>query len=334
MTWLTLRLQRNELILLVLLAACIGAVLLTTYPEVDTYISLSTGGCPVPFVEVRQGEESFRYCPAETSRLFGNVVAAVPALTVLPVVVAILAALPVVMELAGRTYRLAWTQSQPRSVWATRRLLVTLTAAIVLSALAGGVMSWWADDFDRYFASWAHNWYDLRGVLPVGYVIFAIGLVLAIGTVVRQVIVTLVLTAVAYFLVRVPFAEAIRSHLVPSVITIEPGAPGMSVYNDPTRWSLGSTLLDPAGQRVDYQTSYDQLIDLCPSTMRVTNAAEAEVQSDRYSSCLASYGYATRLEYHPQSHYWPLQFAEAGIFAAIGLALIGWSVWYWLRRLE
>jgi hypothetical protein len=35
--------------------------------------------------------------------------------------------------------------------------------------------------------------------------------------------------------------------------------------------------------------------------------------------------------YQPASHYWPLQWAETGIFLALALALAGLCYW-WVRR--
>jgi hypothetical protein len=37
--------------------------------------------------------------------------------------------------------------------------------------------------------------------------------------------------------------------------------------------------------------------------------------------------------YHPASHFWPLQLIETAIFGGAALALLGFAVWWTLRRL-
>jgi hypothetical protein len=37
------------------------------------------------------------------------------------------------------------------------------------------------------------------------------------------------------------------------------------------------------------------------------------------------------LTYHPANHFWPLQWTEAGVFAAIAVLLAGFCFW-WIRR--
>jgi ABC-type phosphate/phosphonate transport system ATPase subunit len=37
--------------------------------------------------------------------------------------------------------------------------------------------------------------------------------------------------------------------------------------------------------------------------------------------------------YHPAGHFWPLQLIETAIFGGAALALIGFAVWWTLRRM-
>jgi hypothetical protein len=46
---------------------------------------------------------------------------------------------------------------------------------------------------------------------------------------------------------------------------------------------------------------------------------------------LGSLGLRHDLTYHPASNFWPLQWAETGIFAAAALLLAGICFW-WIRR--
>jgi hypothetical protein len=46
---------------------------------------------------------------------------------------------------------------------------------------------------------------------------------------------------------------------------------------------------------------------------------------------LADAGYLQRLVYQPHDHFWPLQWAETGLYLAASGALAGLSFW-WIRR--
>ena len=49
-------------------------------------------------------------------------------------------------------------------------------------------------------------------------------------------------------------------------------------------------------------------------------------------NCLASHGIRVTESYQPLSHYWPLQWAETGLFLALALALAGFCFWRLGRR--
>ncbi len=324
MWWLTLRLQRAELILLVAMAVLIIASLLATRNDVVQENSQYTiADCPGTVVNF--GPEP--RCVTYPSRLYNYVTAILPATVTLPLIIAVLVALPTVLELASRTYRLAWTQSRTRATWSISRVMSMTVIAVVVMTMLGLLLFWWTEPRDTYWSSWGYNSYDLRGVIPVGNVVFALGLVLAVGALIKQPLITLALSTVLYFVVRVPFGEILRPRLLPPDVTTGTAS---TFYSDPSLWVLSSYLVDANGSRVSYQ----QIRPLCPEPGPPMSAAEAQAQNEAFTSCFNANGITNRIEYHPESHLWPLQFIEAGIFLALGAALIGFAVWYWLRRLE
>ena len=50
--------------------------------------------------------------------------------------------------------------------------------------------------------------------------------------------------------------------------------------------------------------------------------------------CLARHGIRVALSYQPLGRYWPLQFAETGLFLALALGLAGFCFWRLGRRLS
>lgn len=318
MTWLTLRLQRTELILLAVFTVAVAASLLATWSDSEQQSALyrnvyTLANCPVELSGVAPNQA----CAIEPSRLYEYVSGYLPALVVLPIIIAAMVALPTIVELASRTYRLAWTQSQTKATWAVSRLVFMVVIGSVVATALGLLLFWWARPLDIFWGSWIYNSYDLRGVIPIGNAAFALGLVLAIGTLVRQPIVTLALSTILYFVVRVPFGEIVRSHLYPTEIAMG-GSPTVS-YMDPSRWVLNAVLVDASGSQV----FYEEMTALCPSSGPVMSFEQAQIQEQAYTECLAANGVMYRVEYHPESHYWPLQLIETGIFVAFGAVLIG-----------
>jgi hypothetical protein len=71
-----------------------------------------------------------------------------------------------------------------------------------------------------------------------------------------------------------------------------------------------------------------------PGTSREEFEAASRSAHEAYRKCLDTNGLLTHYTYHPESRFWPLQWIETGLLVAIGAALIGWTTWCWLRRLE
>ncbi|MFC7485445.1 hypothetical protein ACOCJ7_02875 [Knoellia sp. CPCC 206453] len=49
---------------------------------------------------------------------------------------------------------------------------------------------------------------------------------------------------------------------------------------------------------------------------------------------LASEGYQQRVVVQPVSHFWPLQWAETGLYAAVSALLAGLAFWWTRRKLS
>lgn len=321
MWWLTLRLQRAEILLAIVAVVGIVGVLAATRDDASrrsgTY---SVGDCPVPL----SGPPGSQYCFVQTSRLTDWVVALSPVLIFLPIALAALLALPSILELGNRTYRLAWTQSALRRHWACPRLVLALGIGVLSAIAISRAFAWWFQGGNLISGSpiygWHGSWtYDLRPLILVGSVVFAIGLAFAIGTVIRRPIVSIAVAAILFTLVRVPFSQWVRPVLIPPKTTDQAAYfAGASNGND---WSINIYLLNAMGDRV----SEDRFQELCAGRLRSSQGS---------AQCMQDNGLTRYFEYQPYSRLLSLQLIETGIFLALGAALIGFAVWYWLRRLE
>jgi hypothetical protein len=196
---------------------------------------------------------------------------------------------------------------------------VLLLCGLAFAAAFTVVFHWWSAPLDRVEGRFGRDTYDLHGALPIGHTLFAVGLMLAVGTVLRRPVPALALAALAFVAVRVPFTVWIRPHLTPPVTTTA------SRYTETSRtgdWVLSWYWRDAAGNR----RSDEQYYSLCQAT--------GTAALDAVKDCATTHGLTQYVTYHPPSHYWPLQLAETGIFLVAAAALVGFAAWYVLRRVE
>jgi hypothetical protein len=317
MIWLTWRLQRTELALLGLLLAGLTALLLVTHSDV---VAISNGeasnGCS--FVTF----EPIGPCNLNTSRLYQAMQSGLPFLNFLPLIAAVLLALPIVAEIENGSYRLAWTQSITRRHWTSSKLGLLTLSGLAFAAIFALAFHWWSSPTDQLIGRLDSDDYDFRGTVPVAHILFAIGLMLAIGTVLKRPVPTIAITSVLYIAIRLPFMLWVRERLVsPETETLPINAPIQETEN----WQLDWFFQDAAGNKL----SENQFFDLCvgPSTAAAGRAGTVE-------QCVAEHGLVQAVSFHPPSHYWPLQLIETAIFLGAAALLIGFAAWYMLRRIE
>lgn len=313
MIWLTWRLQRTELALLGLMIAGLVAMLLLTHGDVVALSrDYSVAPCPNP------SSGTMGFCFIETGLFYKLVNSGLPFLNFLPLLAAVLLALPIVAELENGTYRLAWTQGITRTHWTRVKVGILVLCGLIFAAIFAAVFHWWSSPKDALGGRLETNDYDFRGTLPIAHTLFAIGLMLMMGTVLRRPIAAIAIASVAYVAIRVPFMVGIRERLVSPVTATESDYQLTASSLD---WQLSWHWRDAAGNRV----SEIRYVELCSPRTISMEAAE---------DCANRFGLTNYVTYHPPSHYWPLQLVETGIFLAAAVALIGFAAWYMLRHIE
>ena len=325
MTWLTWRLQRAELILLGLMLAGLTGLLVLTHSGVVAHSKLySAESCPGVIV----GPEG--WCDIDSSWLYQLVNGALPFFNFLPLIAATLLALPIVAELENGSYRLAWTQGITRDRWMRVKFGVLLAGGVAFAAIFALTFDWWSAAGDGMHGRLGQDDYDFRGVVPVGHTIFAIGLMLAIGCVIRRPVPAIVISAIAYVGIRLPFIIWIRERLISPLtkeipLVNDPVGRAGPVFNDPlsaSDWQLSWFWRTSAGERI----SESQFQALCPPPMTPVRGS--------LQTCIEQHGLTQYVTYHPDSRYWSFQFIETGIFLGVGLVLIGFAAWWMIRRVE
>ena len=238
-------------------------------------------------------------------------------------------------ELETGTHRLAWNQSVTRTRWLVIKLVGVGGVAVAATGLLSLGVTWSSSLVDRYADSWVTPMpFGARGVVPLAYAAFAFTLGAALGLVIRRTVPAMAATLAVYVAAVAAMPLAVRAYLAP-VNRVTPsldldqingisltGGNEITVYGGnpvPGAWVLSNETITPNGE------VFSGPVD----TTKCGRAASP-------GACfewLGSLGLRQDVRFHSADQFWALQWAEAGIFAALAVALAGFCMWWMRRRL-
>jgi ABC-type transport system involved in multi-copper enzyme maturation permease subunit len=237
---------------------------------------------------------------------------------VLPVLLGIFLGAPLLgREFETGTYRLAWTQSITRRRWLGVKLAVLGTAIIAATAIIDATMAWWRQPIDAVLGS-SYEGFDVEGLVPVAYALFAFAISLALGALLRRSIPAMAGALGAVALVRTVVAGSVRPVIhSPLTSTWDPTQPPPRV--DLGDWTYNLHAVTAAGQQIGQDA-----LDGMYQQFRITNA------KDGLASYLHSQGLLYTVSYQPADRFWTIQAGEAAVFVVLAAALVGITLW-WVR---
>jgi hypothetical protein len=319
MIWVTWAQHRREALVSGLILAVAGALLVITGVNMRSDFQSSgaascaaAGGRAVGVFAA--GTSCEPVLGAFSTRWYSLTLAASMALMSLPALLGVFLAAPLLSrEFENGTHLLAWSQSITRGRWAWIKLGLIGAAVLVSAAGLATLVGWWHSPLDvaGYDGQWAA--FDVDGLAPIAYAVFALALGTLAGLVVRRTIPAMALTLFVFAGVRLLLAQ-LRPHLLSPVTGSGMAVPQGSLLVVPPHY------VDPQG----HELSLDQV----NGVMRLYRGGSSEGLMDY----MRQHGANFIASYHPHDRFWTFQVIEAGIFLTLAVGLFIVSAW-WLRKM-
>lgn len=239
-------------------------------------------------------------------------------LFLLPLLIGLFVGAPLIArEWEQGTYRLAWTQSVSRTRWLISRLSVFSLVLVLASLILTLLSSWWISA-QMSMNIWAY--YDIGGVMPVVYMLFAFALGTASGTLFRKTLPAMAVTLLLFLLVRLVIVIWLRPHFLPPVMT-------PILHADQKR-----PLAVRQGWQVQYQNVDRQGHPLSDNEVsRIVRSCDETTNS--LNKCISDRGLNYYALYQPADRFWLFQGIETILYLVFILGLLWLTTWLVRKRL-
>jgi ABC-type transport system involved in multi-copper enzyme maturation permease subunit len=257
-------------------------------------------------------------------------------------------------EFETGTYRLAWTQSVPRTRWLLIRLGVGALDTAVLAGLFSLTITWWYHSRDKVGSN-IYEVFDRREIAPVAYALFAFAAGVMFGALIRRTVPAMAATLGLFVFARIAVDLWVRPYLLGAkhaTVTLAREGPvqlGIGTSNGgavhlfaqgggpDNSWTQSSHFITLAGRPLSagqmtafLQQHCGSLIDAAAGPLPVGKVPA----DDAGAQCLAQVTASFRLAiaYQPAGRYWTFQWLETAIFIALGLIATGVTYWRVTRK--
>jgi len=241
------------------------------------------------------------------------------ALMTLPVLLGVFIAAPLISrEFEQRTYLFAWSQSITRLRWAVVKLGLFAAVVLISAAALTLLVIWWHAPLDRAFSGGPWAAFDIQGLAPIGYAVFALSLGTLAGLVIRRTIPAMALTLFGFVGIRVLIGALLRPHFMTAVT-------GSALDVKQGSWVLSASYyMDAQGHHVSFER-VNQMVTVYASTDPKT------FNGSTVMDYLHQQGISLLTDYQPPDRFWTFQLIEAALFFGLAISLIAASLW-WLQR--
>ena len=327
MTWVVWRQYRGQAAIAAGLLAALAILLVVTGVRVASQWHSALAAC-VPA----------RSCGNLANTLFlgSHAVGFLVIMTLgVPAVLGILLGAPLLAhEFETGTHQYAWTQSVTRRRWLVAKAGWLLLAAAVIGGIVSALVTWWSGPNNALQANaFQPGRFDIMGIVPVGYAVFAVALGIASGALARRTIPAIAVTLAGFIAVRMAVFGGLRAHFLTPVTSYFPISRGITVGS---AWQLATGYVGANGQPIGIPLSTNgpvlgtaaggipvtSLPGSCQAFASGASGPFTPAAQNAVLSCAQAHGVRAFVTYQPASRYWAFQGIETGIFVLLAAVLI------------
>lgn len=331
MTWVVWRQHRNQAYLAAASFAAFAVLLLITGREMASQYQAALTSC-----------SASHNCSnlANTLILGSPVVTLLITLTVVvPCLLGVFWGGPLVArEFETGTSQFAWMQGITRRRWLTAKVGWALLAAAAWAGAVSALVTWWSGPLNALnHQNFQPSQFDIQGIVPIGYAVFAVALGIAVGTLLRRALPAMAITVAVFTFMRLVIGQDFRSHYMTAVTKTfsflhHPVLPAGSY------WLVTGGVVTPRGVVPNLhgggglQVSFGGVTIPIRSMPSTCQALFFQRSPQKFGPCLAAHGYHAFITYQPADRYWAFQGIETGVFVLLAAALIAVTAIAVLRR--
>jgi hypothetical protein len=240
-------------------------------------------------------------------------------------------------EFETGTSQFAWMQGVTRSRWLTAKVGWALLAAAAWGGAVSLLVTWWSSPVNALKQQiFQPSQFDIQGIVPIGYAVFAVALGIATGALLRRTLPAMAITLAVFTLLRLVIGQDFRSHYLTAVTKTfsflhPPPFPAGSF------WLVSGGVVGPGGLVPSGQGSAGPHLSVDNVPINLASLPSVcqrlAFQSPvKFFPCLTAHGYHGLISYQPAGRYWAFQGIETGIFLFLAAVLIAVSAIVVLRR--
>jgi hypothetical protein len=220
----------------------------------------------------------------------------------------------VAREVEHGTHRLVWTQGISRRHWALVKFAMVGGATIAVATAYGLGVSWYLEPLSHTGQSRFNQLaFDIQGVAPVGYTVFAVALGICAGTIWQRVLPAMAVTLAGFVGLRLAVTALARPRFAtPETFTYPVQGPTVQPDQFGGDWVLGEGIRNASGEMV-----MDGAQAACPPG---DGQCGADLGAGAYNWLL----------YHPADRFWLFQ----GIETSVYLVMAGLLLYLAVRRIQ
>jgi hypothetical protein len=323
MTWLVWRQYRAQFAVGAALLAALAVLLLITGLQMASQWHSALVACTAA-----------HSCQNQSGLFLGN--RAVGFLVIMTLGAPVLAGLfwgaPLVAaELEAGTTEFAWVQGVTRRRWLAVRTGWMLLAAAVWGGVISALVTWWSGpDNALNLDAFNNGRFDIMGIVPVAYAVFAMALGIASGTLLRRTLPAMAVTLAGFIGVRAVIALWLRQHYMSPVTVFYNVIHGYTPRG--SYMPIASGVLDAHGQIVPQPNggaAFGIPLGYLPGSCAPLNGKATTIAPSCARALAHFRGFVT---YQPSGRYWTFQGIETGIFVLLAAILLAVTAVVLLRR--